>query len=53
VGVEATARQAFELGFNVSLALDAKTDVRAEAHEYSLRSAFPRPGETGTAQEIT
>jgi hypothetical protein len=35
--VEATARQAYEAGFNVTLAVDAVTDVRAEAHEYSLR----------------
>jgi nicotinamidase-related amidase len=51
-GVEATARQAFEAGFNVTLALDAMTDMRAEAHEYSLRNVFPRLGETGTAQDI-
>jgi nicotinamidase-related amidase len=51
-GVEATARQAYELGFNVTLALDAMTDIRAEAHEYSIRSVFPRLGETGSTQEI-
>jgi nicotinamidase-related amidase len=51
-GVEATARQAFEAGFNVTLALDAMTDVRAEAHSYSLRNVFPRLGETGTAKDI-
>lgn len=51
-GVEATARQAWELGFNVTLALDAMTDLREEAHEYSIRNVFPRIGETGSAQEI-
>jgi nicotinamidase-related amidase len=51
-GVEATARQAYELGFNVTLALDAMTDIRAEAHEYSIRSVFPRLGETGSNREI-
>jgi nicotinamidase-related amidase len=51
-GVEATARQAYEQGFNVTLALDAMTDMREEAHEYSLRSVFPRLGETGSTQEI-
>jgi len=30
IGVESTARQAHELGFDVVLALDAMTDVRAE-----------------------
>ena len=51
-GVEATARQAYEQGFNVTLALDAMTDVRPEAHEYSLASVFPRPGETGSTLDI-
>ena len=51
-GVEATARQAYEQGFNVTLAIDAMTDVRPEAHDYSLKSVFPRLGETGTSQEI-
>jgi nicotinamidase-related amidase len=51
-GVEATARQAYELGFNVTLAIDAMTDTRSEAHEYSIRNVFPRLGETGTSQEI-
>jgi nicotinamidase-related amidase len=51
-GVEATARQAYEAGFNVTLATDAMTDARPEAHAYSLTHVFPRLGETGTAQEI-
>ena len=51
-GVESTARQAYELGFNVTLAIDAMTDTRAAAHDYSIRNVFPRLGETGTAQEI-
>jgi len=51
-GVEATARQAYEQGFNVTLALDAMTDVRSEAHQYSLASVFPRLGETGSTQDI-
>lgn len=51
-GVEVTARQAFELGFNVTLAVDAMTDMRAEAHAYCLAQVFPRIGETGTTQEI-
>ncbi|MGG1947402.1 isochorismatase family protein [Trinickia sp. NRRL B-1857] len=51
-GVEATARQAYEQGFNVTLALDAMTDMRPEAHDYSIKNVFPRLGETGTAQDI-
>jgi nicotinamidase-related amidase len=51
-GVEATARQAYEHGFNVTLALDAMTDVRPEAHAYSLANVFPRIGETGSTYDI-
>ncbi len=51
-GVEATARQAYEAGFNVTLALDAMTDTRPEAHDYSIKNIFPRLGETGTSQAI-
>lgn len=51
-GVEATARQAYEHGFNVTLALDAMTDARSEAHDYSIEKVFPRLGETGTAQDV-
>lgn len=51
-GVEATARQAYEAGFNVTLAVDAMTDTRPEAHAYSIRNIFPRLGETATTEAI-
>ena len=51
-GVESTAHQAFEHGFNVTLAIDAMTDVRPEAHAYSTTDVFPRLGESGTTQQI-
>lgn len=51
-GVEATARQAYEAGFHVTLAVDAMTDVRPEAHEHSLKHVFPRLGETGSTQDM-
>jgi len=51
-GVESTARQAYECGLNVALAVDAMTDGRSESHEYSIKHVFPRLGETGTAQDI-
>jgi nicotinamidase-related amidase len=51
-GVESTARFAHELGFNVTLAVDAMTDMNAEAHENSVTRIFPRMGETGSTQEI-
>lgn len=51
-GVESTARQAYEAGLNVTVAVDAITDRSAEAHAASLAHIFPRLGETGTAAEI-
>jgi nicotinamidase-related amidase len=52
IGVESTARQAYEFGFNVTLAIDAMTDLKAEAHANSVTRIFPRLGETGTTREI-
>jgi nicotinamidase-related amidase len=51
-GVEATARQAYEQGFNVTLVIDAMTDVRPEAHDYSVANVFPRLGETGMTRDV-
>ena len=52
-GVEVTARQAYEFGFNVTLATDAMTNgAQTEAHDYSVTQVFPRIGETGTTREI-
>jgi nicotinamidase-related amidase len=52
IGVEATARHAFELGFNVTLAIDAMTDMNADAHINSVTRIFPRLGETGSTSQI-
>ncbi|MBR8063888.1 isochorismatase family protein [Burkholderia ambifaria] len=52
IGVESTARQAYELGYNVTLAVDAMTDLNADAHTNSVERVFPRLGETGSTQEI-
>lgn len=51
-GVESTARHAHEHGFNVTLAVDAMTDMNIDAHVNSLTRIFPRLGETGTSREI-
>lgn len=52
IGIETTARQAWELGFNVTLATDAMTDTVLAAHENSIQHIFPRLGETGTVATI-
>jgi len=52
IGVESTARYAYELGFNVTLAIDAMTDLNADAHDNSVTRIFPRLGEAGSARDI-
>jgi nicotinamidase-related amidase len=52
MGVESTARTAYELGFNVAFAVDAMTDMAVETHAHSLDHVFPRLGERGTTAEI-
>jgi nicotinamidase-related amidase len=43
---------AYELGFNVTIAVDSMTDLSAEAYVNSTARIFPRLGQTGTTQEI-
>ncbi len=52
IGVEGTARQASELGYNITFAKDAMTDSAPEAEERSLKYIFPRLGEVGNTNEI-
>jgi nicotinamidase-related amidase len=52
VGVESTARSAYDRGYSVTLATDAMTDLDAEAHDNSVRRIFPKLGETGTTAAI-
>jgi len=52
IGVESTARHAYENGFHVTLAVDAMTDMNPDAHTNSVSRIFPRLGETGTTAEI-
>ncbi len=52
IGVESTARDAFERGFNLTFAADAMTDRSETAHERSMEIIFPRIGELGTTDEI-
>lgn len=52
VGVETTARSAYELGYNVVLATDAMSDTNADTHHNSVTRIFPKLGETGTSADI-
>jgi len=52
IGVESTARSAYDHGYHVTLAVDAMTDLDAQAHDNSVGRVFPKLGETGTAAEL-
>ena len=52
IGVESTARAAYEHGYHVTLATDAMADATEESHRHSVDRIFPRLGETGTSAEI-
>ncbi|MFC0505600.1 isochorismatase family protein [Micromonospora costi] len=52
IGVESTARAAYEHGYHVTLATDAMTDLDADGHRASVERIFPRLGETGTTAEV-
>lgn len=51
LGVESTARQAYELDYNLAFVTDAMTDFRAESQANSLQRIFPMLGELGTCEE--
>jgi nicotinamidase-related amidase len=52
VGVESTARCAYDLGYHVVLAADAMTDMSAEAHRHSVEAIFPRLGQVETTEGL-
>jgi nicotinamidase-related amidase len=52
VGVESTARSAYDHGYNVVFVVDAMTDRDAEAHRLSVEKIFPRLGETDTTDNV-
>ena len=51
IGVESTARAAFDYGYNVLLVRDAMTDRDADAHRHSVEKIFPKLGQVATAEE--
>jgi nicotinamidase-related amidase len=52
IGVESTARDAWERSYNLAFAVDAMTDLNADAHDRALRIIFPRMGELGSTEEV-
>ena len=52
MGVESTARSAFDYGYNVVRVVDVMTDRDAQTHRHAIEKIFPRLGETATAAEV-
>ena len=52
MGVEATARAAYDSGFHVVLVEDAMSDMNAEHHKHAIEAVFPRIGEVTTTAEV-
>ncbi|MFG6653617.1 hydrolase [Scandinavium sp. M-37] len=52
IGVESTARNAWELGFNLVIAEDACSAANAEQHQGSMTHIFPRIARIRSTEEI-
>lgn len=52
IGVESTARNARELGFNLVIAEDACSAASADQHQGSMTHIFPRIGRVRSTDEI-
>ncbi|MGI4863207.1 MAG: isochorismatase family protein [Janthinobacterium lividum] len=52
IGVESTARAAFERGYNIAFAQDAMSDLVPSAEKNSLQVIFPRIGELDSTDNI-
>lgn len=52
VGVESTARDAYERGYNQIFVEDAMASPSAEAHANSLKYTFPRIGRIRTTEQL-
>jgi nicotinamidase-related amidase len=51
-GVDTTAREAYQHGYNQVFATDAMTGLSEEEHDYVLKHIFPRVGRSRTTAEI-
>lgn len=52
IGVESTAREAFQLGYNQIFITDAMTTFSEEQHEASCKFIFPRIGKLRTLEQF-
>ena len=52
IGVESTARQAWEHGYSLVIAEDATTSLSAEMHAFSMNNILPRLGKISKTADI-
>ncbi|MFE1952261.1 hydrolase [Streptomyces sp. NPDC059524] len=52
IGVESTARSAFELSYHLLVVEDATTDTDAASHAHTFGKIYPRIAELGTTDEV-
>lgn len=52
IGVESTARSAYDLGYNIAFVTDTMSDRSPEAQSNSFERIFPRIGELCSASDI-
>jgi len=52
IGVESTARQAWEHGYAIVMAEDATTGMSAEMHEFAFKNILPRISRVSKTSEI-
>ena len=52
IGVESTARAAYDHGYHVVTVLDAMTDLDVRNHQHSIEAIFPSLGETASTTEL-
>jgi nicotinamidase-related amidase len=53
IGVESTARSAWEYGYELVLCEDLCSDLREETHAHSFKYIFPRLARVGNSEAIT
>ena len=52
IGVESTARQAYELGYSVVLIEDMTSSASVEMHQFAYKNIFPRISRVGKAADV-
>lgn len=52
IGVESTARDAYERGYHQILVEDAMSSFSAETHEFAVKNIFPRLGKIRSTNEV-